>query len=88
MDNRPIKVRTIIFTDACPLDCRYCDLKNDKEFGKFPTISKEKLLEMIEAFNREDNVEEINTRLLFSGGEPLLYWDWIKEIIEKYQHRF
>ena len=88
MDNRPIKVRTIIFTEACPLDCRYCDLKNDKEFGKVPTISKEKLFEMVEIFNKEDNAEEINTRLLFSGGEPLLYWDWIKEIIEKYQYRF
>lgn len=88
MEDKSIKVRTIIFTEACPLDCRYCDLKNDKEFGKSPTISKEKLFEMIEQFDKEDDEEQFITRLLFSGGEPLLYWSWIEEIINKYQHRF
>ena len=25
---KKIKVRSIIFTEACPLACRYCDLKH------------------------------------------------------------
>ena len=29
------KVRTILFTEACPLACRYCYLKDDDAFGEF-----------------------------------------------------
>ena len=39
-------------------------------------------------FDKKDDQNKYISRLLFSGGEPLLYWDWIKEIIEKYQNRF
>ena len=30
--DRKVRVHTIIFTEACPLACRYCDLKNDPCF--------------------------------------------------------
>lgn len=83
-----IKVRSIIFTEACPLACRYCDLKNDKSFGEKPGMTKEEVFNLVDIFDKQDNPEEIITRILFSGGEPFLYWDWIKEIIDKYQHRF
>lgn len=83
-----VKVRTIIFTEACPLACRYCDLKNDSSFGKRSWMTKEEVLSLVDKFDKQDNPEEVNTRILFSGGEPFLYWDWIKEIIDKYQHRF
>ena len=88
MDEKRIKVRTIIFTEACPLNCRYCDLKNDSGFSKSPPMTKEQIFSLVEEFDKEDNPEIIETRLLFSGGEPFLYWDWIKEIIELYGQRF
>lgn len=28
------------------------------------------------------------TTLLFTGGEPFLYFDWIKEVMEKYKGKF
>ena len=88
MSERFIKVRTIIFTEACPLDCRYCDLKNDAGFSKSPCMTKEQIFDLVDQFDKEDDPTTCDTRLLFSGGEPFLYWEWIKEIIEKYEHRF
>ena len=38
---RKIKVRSIIFTEACPLSCRYCYLKNDAVFGQNPAMTKD-----------------------------------------------
>lgn len=51
-------------------------------------MTKEQIFDLVETFNKMDDPETIITRLLFSGGEPFLYWNWIKEIIEKYGHRF
>ena len=51
-------------------------------------MTKEQIFSLVEEFDKEDNPEIIETRLLFSGGEPFLYWDWIKEIIELYGQRF
>lgn len=85
---RPIKVRTIIFTEACPLDCRYCSFKKDNTFGTKQDLTKEELFNLIADYDKQDDVNTVNTRILFSGGEPFLKWSWIKEIIEKYQHRF
>ena len=88
MINKLVKVRTIIFTEACPLDCRYCNLRLGDAFGTTPGLTKEELFHLVEVFDKTDNPETIDTRILFSGGEPLLRWEWIKEIINKYQNRF
>ena len=85
---KPVKVRTIIFTEACPLDCRYCSFKKDDTFGTERDLTKEEFFNLIADYDKQDDINTVNTRILFSGGEPLLKWDWIKEIIEKYQHRF
>ena len=86
MDNlklRPIKVRTILFTEECPLDCLYCNLKKDPLFGTGTIIDKKEFLSIIDNFDKIDDYNTINTRLLFSGGEPFVKWSWIKEVIEK-----
>ena len=51
-------------------------------------MTKDQIFSLVEKFDKLDDYNKIDTRLLFTGGEPLLYWDWIKEIIEKYGHRF
>lgn len=86
--NKPVKVRSIIFTEACPLNCRYCDLQNDKQFHCKPQMTKEQIFELVEQYNQQDDPSIYVTRILFSGGEPFLYWEWIKEIILKYKNRF
>lgn len=88
MINKPIKVHTILFTEACPLNCRYCDLQNDNGYEGCKNMTKEKFFDLVNEYDKNDNQDEVITRILFTGGEPLLYWNWIKEVIEKYQHRF
>lgn len=85
---KPIKVHTILFTEACPLNCRYCDLQNDTGYEGCKNMTKENFFDLVNEYDKNDNQDEVITRILFTGGEPLLYWDWIKEVIEKYQHRF
>lgn len=86
--SRPLKVHTIIMTEACPLACRYCDLRNDTCFGKSQSLTYDEVKATVAKYDEEDNYEVEDTRILFSGGEPFLYWDCIKEIIETYENRF
>lgn len=85
---RPIRVRSIIFTEACPLDCRYCNFKESTNFGTAHNLTKEELFNFVKKFDELDDYNSINTRILFSGGEPFLRWEWIKEIIQQYGNRF
>lgn len=85
---KPVKVRTILFTEACPLSCRYCFLKDDAGFGTKPQISFDCIKATIADYDKQDNQELVDTRLLFTGGEPFLFWNEIKEIIEHYGNRF
>jgi sulfatase maturation enzyme AslB (radical SAM superfamily) len=84
-----IRVHTILFTEACPLACRYCDLKNDTCFGTAEEeLTFDRIKESIAKYDKEDNPNLITSRLLFTGGEPFLAWPQIKEIIEQYGSRF
>ena len=54
--DKKLKVRTIIFTEACPLNCRYCDLKNDSNFGESPTMTKEQVFQLVDTFDKQDEI--------------------------------
>ena len=82
------RVHTILFTEACPLECRYCFLKDDDSYGKDRPMTYEEILEAIELYDKTDDPETCVSQLLFTGGEPFLFWEKIKEIIEKYGTRF
>jgi pyruvate-formate lyase-activating enzyme len=49
---KKVKVRTIIFTEACPLNCRYCDLKNDSLYGEKPAMTKEQVFNLVDTFDK------------------------------------
>lgn len=84
-----IRDHTILFTEACPLNCRYCYLQTDDVFGKAKNMTLEDILQMIENIKEKDSKEpDIVSQLTFTGGEPFLYWDWIKTIMEKYGNEF
>ena len=78
-----LRVRTILFTEVCPLACNYCNLKTQPSFGSAKAYTKEKFFAEVEQAEK-DGID----RLHFTGGEPFAYWPWIKEVIEKYGHRF
>lgn len=92
MNKKPIRVHTIIFTKACPLACRYCyfEHENKELYDNYleTSLSKEEFFNQLDFYDKNDDPENVITQILFSGGEPFLYWDWIKEAIEKYQFRF
>lgn len=77
------KIRTILFSEVCPLACTYCMLKTYPNYGAKCGFTKEKLFKEVEKAH-EDGIE----RILFTGGEPFAFWPWIKEIIEKYGSEF
>ncbi len=83
-----IRARTILFTEDCPLECRYCQLKYEDGYGTCEGQTFEFILDKINKYDIEDRADGVETQLTFTGGEPFLYWHWIKQIIEKYQHRF
>ena len=83
-----IRVHTILFTEACPLNCKYCDLKNTTEYGTVNYLSFEEIHDEIVKYDKQDTKDNIQTRFVFTGGEPFLYWDWIKKIIEEYGDYF
>jgi 7-carboxy-7-deazaguanine synthase len=57
---------------GCNLDCRYCDTKTDDHREYEPQA----LLDKIKSFGREYHY------LSFTGGEPLLQKDFLKEALE------
>lgn len=75
------KVHSILFTNQCELNCRYCNLRSKPEWGTNKDYTKSELFAEIEAHQDADE-------FLFTGGEPFIYWKWIKEIINKYGNKF
>lgn len=81
-----MRSHTILFTEACPLACRYCYLK-DNDFGN-PPLDEEAIFAEIDRAAAEDNPKEVISMLLLTGGEPFLYPDLVKKILTKYGNRF
>lgn len=84
---RKIQEHTILFTEACPLDCRYCYLKDSKSFGN-KDIPKERILQRVEELAKKAEQTDVRQQLLLTGGEPFIQWDLIKEIFLKYGNVF
>lgn len=85
---KKIKSHTILFTEACPLHCRYCYLRDNEGFGKSVPLQKNEILDEIARIDKMDDPNEFISQLLLTGGEPFLYPDLIKEIITTYGDRF
>ncbi len=79
-------VRSVVFLYGCPLSCIWC-CNPETRFGeKYKTVTTEELYDLI----KRDSIyySETNGGVTFSGGEPLLYADFIKEFCEKYGMQF
>lgn len=82
-----IQEHTILFTEACPLECRYCYLKDSKDFGN-KDIPEKQILDRIASLAQKAEKSDIKQQLLLTGGEPFVKWDLIKEILIKYGNIF
>lgn len=72
----------IMLGDACNFECTYCLQGEHKEKIVQPAISQ-KLLDFLD---KQDEINNIG--LYFFGGEPLLYYSTIREIVMKYKNKF
>ena len=77
-----IRAHTILFTEDCPLDCRYCELQLESDYNTCEGQSFEFINQKIRQYIEEDKRDGKRSQFTFTGGEPFLYWDWIKKIIE------
>ncbi len=68
----------IMMTEACPLDCEYCYIKDRKTRN---SVSDEHIDSLIESFEYKE------PRIIYFGGEPLLELNHIKEVTERWKHR-
>lgn len=85
---KKMREHTILFTEKCPLACTYCMLKSDSVFGTNEDLTEDQVDQMMEEFNLSDDPEVYETRIVFTGGEPFLFWPMIKRQIEKWGNRF
>lgn len=75
-------VRTVVFFYGCPLQCEWC-CNPETRFGeKYTTLDTNNLYDVISRdliyFNATDG------GVTFSGGEPLLYVEFIKKFLEEH----
>ena len=78
-------ISTLVASIGCPLRCGYCLNPNSWDNSKDPlTMTVDELYEEV----KRDNIYFLSTGggIVFGGGEPLLYHQFIKEFIEKYRH--
>ena len=69
----------------CNFNCKYC-LQDNGHFHQRKNIEKPKLSEKLLQFL--DNYSYEHTKVMLWGGEPLLYIDSIKELLERYKNKF
>lgn len=69
----------------CNFNCKYClqddGFSHQKKNIEKPILS-EKLLKFLDQYNHK------HTKMMFWGGEPLLYFDSIKKIVNRYGKKF
>ena len=85
MLNKHFSVIFITLGRDCNFNCKYC-LQDNGHFHQRKSIEKpklsEKLLQFLDSYNYDC------TKVMLWGGEPLLYIDSIKELLERYGNKF
>lgn len=76
-----IREHSILFTEACPLMCRYCHLRSKEEIQVVPDYDTAFMVEKIKNYIKKDKEDGFITQILFTGGEPFLFWNSIKDIM-------
>lgn len=78
MINNKINGLRFIVGSGCNYDCFYCHHEGYNE--NLYTIIDDKKLDILYKFAEENNI----TSLSITGGEPFMYWDNVKKILDKF----
>lgn len=73
-------IRVMVFLGGCKLRCRYCHNPEMQVAGK-PNMTTEELLQKLKRF--KPYFKHNSGGVTFSGGEPLLHGDFLKELLPK-----
>lgn len=79
--NNSFEIIFIMLGDACNFKCKYC-LQGEHEAKIIPPEFSQDMLSFLDEYPSD------NTMLSFWGGEPLLYFGSIKELVERYGDKF
>lgn len=70
----------ILMTDKCNLNCKYCKVENNILDKSSVAISTEDIIDSLKLFQKTS--PKIKKLVSITGGEPLLFPDKVKEIIQ------
>ena len=85
-------VRTTVFFKGCPLRCKWCHNPENLEYTDVENISNSNTLldvrrfsvaELLEKIKKDTYFYGVKGGVTFSGGEPLLQYDFLKEVLEE-----
>lgn len=79
-------VRSVIFMQCCPLDCKWCCNPETRKGNSFKTLTTKELYSYIE--KDVHYFTESGGGVTFSGGEALLYADFVKSFCESFAKGF
>ncbi len=82
-NSKKIDILYLIITQGCNLGCKYCFLENPSANWKNLTMSFDTAQIAIDKFVcyvKEENIK--NATIMLFGGEPLINWKLIKQIVE------
>lgn len=74
-------IRTVVFFQGCPLRCIYCHNPDTWEFGKGEEYDVTSLMKVILKY--KNYYRTSGGGVTFSGGEPLMQWDFLLEILRE-----
>ncbi len=73
-------IRTVIFFQGCPLRCIYCHNPDTWSFNEGKEYTVSRLMEKILKY--KNYYKASGGGVTFSGGEPLMQWDFLIKILE------
>ena len=79
-----VKIMYFVLTSACNLACKYCFIENCKFNNKVEiNMKKETALNAIKKYTNYLKKEKIkDASIIFYGGEPIVNWDVIVDVVE------
>ena len=78
----------VLLGPACNMQCRHCSQMPVKNESFSINSLNPKVMEMLEHYTESILKDKKSKRILFWGGEPLLHWDFIKEVVKHLTDKF
>jgi uncharacterized protein len=78
----------LILGRECNCSCTYCHQENNRIELCTPSINPPNASEVLSYFNNFEYDPDEDCRLILFGGEPLIYWNFLKEFLPIFKEKF